>query len=294
MELIVSLLLSTLRTSTPLIFAAFGGMMSERSGVINIALEGKMLVGAFCGAVIGYHTGSAWWGFLAGGLGGAIISSLYAFLTIRLGANQIVSGMAINLLAAGMTPFLTNVFYGNSNSTPSLSIDQRFTYEPIAVAFLLAVFIYILFARTRLGLRLSFAGENPFSLITAGVSVLKIRWTGVLLSGFFAGLGGASLSLFLSSAFSREMTAGRGFMALAALILGKWKPIPTLLACLFFGAVDSAQVRLQGVVLWGDEPVPVQFIQILPYLLTLVVISGFIGKSRPPRFLGQALINKDI
>jgi simple sugar transport system permease protein len=142
--------------------------------------------------------------------------------------------------------------------------------------------------KTPFGLWLSFAGENPEALDAAGVRVNRIRWLAVLLSGAMAGLGGATLSILLSSSFARNMTAGRGFMALAALIFGKWKPVQTALACLLFGFTEAAQLRLQGLTLWGGKPVPVQFIQILPYVITILVLAGFVGRSRPPKALGTA------
>ena len=281
----IQVLESTFRVSTPLLFAALGGMMSERSGVINIALEGMMLVGAFGAASLAFATQSSSLGAL-GGMGvGALLAAFYGFFVIELRSNQIVAGTAINMLAVGATPFLGKILYNNSTSTPSLPLGLRFQAAPW-IAWGIVVLSWVWMRYTPSGLWLNFAGEHPEALDSAGIRVKRVRWVAVLMSGALAGLGGATLSIFLSSSFSRSMTAGRGFMALAALIFGKWKPIPTALACLLFGFTDAMQIRLQNVVLWGTEPVPVQFIQILPYIVTMLVLAGLVGQSRSPRALG--------
>jgi simple sugar transport system permease protein len=277
---------STLRGATPLLFAALGGFVCERSGVINIALEGLMLMGAFAAASAAYATGNPWIGMAAGMMAGVIFAAIYAFSVIPLRSNQIVAGTAINLLAAGSSPFLCKVFFGSGRSTPSVEMGARFQSAPMWIALAL-VGVASLWARyTPSGLWVRFAGENPEALAAAGVRVNRVRWFAVLTSGALSGLGGASLSIFLASSFSQNMTAGRGFMALAALIFGKWRPIPAALACLLFGLTDAMQIRLQGVVLWGSEAVPVQFIQILPYVVTVLVLAGFVGQSRAPKSLG--------
>lgn len=280
------LLASTLRVSTPLIFAALGGMFSERAGVINIALEGMMLMGAFGAAVGTLATHSPWLGSVCGMAAGLLLAALYGFCVIRLRANQIVAGTAINLLALGLTPFLCKILYDVTGSTPAIPLQERFQSAPLYLSWALVFGCWFVMKHTRAGLRLGFAGEHPEALDAAGVRVNRVRWLAVLVSGALAGMGGASLSIFLSSSFARNMTAGRGFMALAALIFGKWKPIPAALACLLFGVAEAAQIRLQGVVLWGNEPVPVQFIQILPYTVTVLVLAGFVGQARPPKALG--------
>jgi simple sugar transport system permease protein len=277
---------STVRVSTPLLFAALGGWVSERSGVINIALEGLMLIGAFGAASCAHATGSPWLGAL-GGMGcGLALAAVYGFSVISLRANQIVAGTAINMLAAGATPFLCNLLYDSTSGTPSLPLAARFHLAPVGFAWGAVILGSLWASRTPSGLWVRFAGENPEALAAAGIHVNRVRWAAVLASGALAGLGGASLSIFLSSSFSRDMTAGRGFMALAALIFGKWSPVPVALACLLFGLADALQIRLQGVVLWGAAPVPVQFIQILPYVVTVLVLAGFVGRSRAPRALG--------
>lgn len=283
---LLQLLHSTLRVSTPLIFAALGGLLSERSGIINIALEGMMLAGAFAAAVGALALHSPWLGALCGMGGGLAMAALYGVMVIRLRSNQIVAGTAIDLLALGLTPCLCKVLYDVTGSTPAIPLAQRFESAPLYLVWLLVGVCWWTMRFTRLGLRVSFAGEHPEALDAAGIRVNRIRWLAVLASGALSGLGGASLSIFLSSSFSREMTAGRGFMALAALIFGKWKPIPTALACLLFGFSEALQIRLQGAMLWGDKPVPVQFIQILPYVVTMLVLAGFVGRSRSPSALG--------
>lgn len=280
------LLNSTLRVATPLIFAALGGLFSERAGVINIALEGLMLVGAFGAAVGTYATHSPWLGAGCGLLAGMALAGLYALFVIRLRANQIVAGTAINLLAMGLTPFLCKLLFDVTGSTPAIPIAERFGSAPLYLCWVLVGASWLVFNSMRAGLWTTFAGENPEALEAAGIRVNAVRWAAVLLSGALAGLGGASLSIFLSSAFSRNMTAGRGFMALAALIFGKWRPVPASLACLLFGFAEAVQIRLQGVPLWHGHTLPVQFIQILPYVVTILVLAGFVGRSRPPKALG--------
>jgi len=227
-------------------------------------------------------------GALFGMLAGALLAALYGLLVIRLRSNQIVAGAGINMLALGLTPFLCKLIYGQTGNSPSLPTEERFHSAPLYLAWLRALALFFWLRHTRHGLWLSFAGENPQALETAGIRVNRVRWFAVLCSGALAGLGGAALSIFLSSRFSRDMTAGRGFIALAALIFGKWKPIPTALACLLFGFCDAAQIRLQGVTVAG-KAVPVQFIQILPYVVTVLVLAGFVGRSRAPKALGTPL-----
>ena len=271
--MIRQLLESTLRVSTPLIFAALGGMFSERSGVINIALEGLMLIGAFGAAVGTYMSHSPWLGSAAGMGAGVLLAALYGLFVIRFRANQIVAGTAINMLALGLTPFLCKVLYDVTGQTPAIPVAERFQSAPLYLGWIMVALCWLWLKHTRGGLWVSFAGEHPEALDAAGIRVNRVRWAAVLVGGALAGMGGASLSVFLASSFSRNMTAGRGFMALAALIFGKWKPVPTALACLLFGFAEAVQIRLQGVSLWGGKPIPVQFIQILPYLVTILAVS---------------------
>jgi simple sugar transport system permease protein len=294
----LSLIASTIRLATPLVLAALGGLFSERSGVINIALEGKMLAGAFTAAAVTYaadqtfHLGNAspWVGLLGGVLAGLFIAIIYAVACIKFKADQVVSGAAINILMLGMPGFLSGAFFLSSGSTPQLPKDHLLPQSPfviaIAVLVLVALAWYVLY-NTPFGLRLRAVGEKPEAADAAGVSVSKMRYSGVLIAGVLAGLGGAYLSIGQSSLFTRNMTAGRGFIALAALIFGKWRPVQTMLACLLFGFTEAVSIQMQGAVkLPSGEDIPVQFIQMVPYVLTIVVLAGFIGSSRPPRALG--------
>jgi simple sugar transport system permease protein len=287
--LTVSLVFSTIRLSTPLILAALGGMFSERSGVINIALEGMMLAGAFTAAAVTYASGSPWIGLLAAVAAGMAIALVHAVASIRYKADQVVVGTAINILMIGLPGFLSGAFFLSSGSTPQIPIDNLIPRTPVLMAFALVPLAWYVLYRTPFGLRLRAVGENPEAADSAGVNVAAMRYSGVLLSGALAAIGGAYLSIGQSSLFTRNMTSGRGFIALAALIFGKWRPVQTMLACLFFGLTEAITIQMQGVVkLPSGEDIPVQFIQMVPYVLTIVVLAGFIGQSRPPRALGQA------
>ncbi len=287
--MILQLFSSTLRVSTPLIFAALGGLLSERAGIINIALEGLMLSGAFGAAVATLATHSAWLGGALGMAAGLALAALYAFWVIELRADQIVAGTAINMLAMGLAPFLCKLFYDVTTSTPAIPLPDRFVSAPLFLCWVAVAIIWGLMRWTSAGLWLGFAGEHPEALAASGIQVKRVRWAAVLASGALAGAGGACLSVFLASGFSRDMTAGRGFMALAALIFGKWRPIPAALACVLFGFTEALQIRLQGVAVWGGKPLPLQVIQLLPYLVTILVLAGFMGRSRPPGALGRPL-----
>jgi ABC-type uncharacterized transport system permease subunit len=282
-----SLAMSTLRLATPLVLAALGGLFSERAGVVNIALEGIMLAGAFTAAALTYAAGSPWVGLLGGIGAGLLIATIHALACIRYRADQVVSGTAINILMSGVPGFLSGALFLSSGSTPQLQKEQLIPYTPMVMAGLLVPLTWYVLYRTPFGLRLRAVGENPEAADAAGVSVASIRYAGVLLSGVLAGIGGAYLSIGQSSLFTRNMTSGRGFIALAALIFGKWRPVQTMLACLLFGLTEAVSIQMQGVVkLPSGEDIPVQFIQMVPYVLTIVVLAGFIGQSRPPRALG--------
>jgi simple sugar transport system permease protein len=257
-----------------------------------------MLAGAFTAAAVTYAAdtklglgaASPWVGLLGGMLAGLFIAVIYAVSCIKFKAEQVVSGAAINILMLGIPGFLSGAFFLSSGSTPQLPKDHLLPQSPVIIAItilaLVALIWYVLY-KTPFGLRLRSVGENPEAADAAGVSVSRIRYSGVLLAGVLAGLGGAYLSIGQSSLFTRNMTAGRGFIALAALIFGKWRPVQTLLACLLFGFPEAVSIQMQGVFkLPSGEDIPVQFIQMVPYVLTIVVLAGFIGSSRPPRALG--------
>lgn len=283
----ISLIWSTIRLTTPLVLAALGGMFSERSGVINIALEGMMLAGAFTAAAVTYAVGSPYVGLLAGMGAGMVIAAIHAIACIKYRADQVVTGTAINILMIGVPGFLSGAFFLSSGSTPQIPKEHLIPRIPIMIAFVLVPLVWYVLYKTPFGLRLRSVGENPEAADAAGVPVARMRYAGVLLSGVLAGIGGAYLSIGQSSLFTRNMTSGRGFIALAALIFGKWRPVQTMLACLLFGLTEAVTIQMQGVVkLPSGEDIPVQFIHMVPYVLTIIVLAGFIGSSRPPKALG--------
>ncbi len=287
----IALIFATIRFATPLIFAALGGMFSERSGVINIALEGLMLAGAFTAAVCTLQFGDPFLGFVCGTAAGALVAFFFAIACIKFEADQVVAGFGINILMLGLPALLSGAMYDSTGSTPQILKEQLLPeYFGINVASVLALLLvpicwYVLY-KTPFGLRLRATGENPSAADAAGVNVIRLRYTGVILSGILAAAGGAYLSIGQSSLFTRGMTAGRGFIALAALILAKWKPVPVLLACLFFGFTEALTIPLANYKLASGENIPVQFVQIIPYVLTIIVLAGFIGLSRAPKALG--------
>ena len=284
-DLALIFLASTIRLATPLLLAALGGLYSERAGVINIALEGLMLAGAFTAAAVTHWVGSPFVGLFAAVAAGMAVALVHAVACIQFRADQVVSGTAINILMIGIPAMLSGAFFLSSGSTPQIPRENLIPWTPIFIAAaLVAVTWYVLY-RTPFGLRLRAVGEHPAAADAAGVSVTRVRYLAVMLSGALAAIGGAYLSIGQSSLFTRNMTSGRGFIALAALIFGKWRPVPTMLACLLFGFTEALAIQLQGV-RFGEEEIPNQFIQIIPYVLTIVVLAGFIGTSRAPRALG--------
>ena len=303
--LTVSLLFSTVRLATPLVCAALGGLFSERSGVVNIALEGLMLAGAFTAAATTFYSHSPWIGLTAAIAAAAFFGFVLGVVCIRFKANEVVAGTGINILFLGLPAVLSGALFLSSGSTPQIPKNELLPtlaelvpgasqWRPlteVSVISLLAVLLvaatsYVLY-RTPFGLRLRSVGENPAAADAAGIRVNRLRYLGVTLSGALAGIGGAYLSIGESSLFTRNMTAGRGFIALAALIFGKWRPVQTMFACLLFGFADALTIQMQGVVkLPSGDDVPVQFIQMIPYLVTIVVLAGFIGQSRAPAALG--------
>lgn len=287
----IALFFSTIRFATPLIFAALGGMFSERSGVINIALEGLMLAGAFTAAVVTYETGNPFVGFFCGMIAGATLAFFYALACIKFEADQVVAGFGINILMLGLPALLSSAIYDSAGSTEQIAKDNLlpdFFGINIAsyLAFLLVPVCWYIFYKTPFGLRLRATGENPAAADAAGINVINLRYTAVILSGVLAAAGGAYLSIGQSSLFTRGMTAGRGFIALAALILAKWRPVPVLVACLFFGFTEALTIPLGNIKMASGENIPVQFVQIIPYVLTIIVLAGFIGLSRAPKALG--------
>lgn len=288
----IELIESTLRLSTPLLFAALGGLMCERVGVATICLEGVMLIAAWTAATVNFTEHSCFLAIVAGVAAGALAMGAHAFLTVTAKADAIISGVAINLIAGGLTPLFSKALFTSPTNTPSIPLEERLFEVPIPflshaisplliVAFLIPFALHFIFYRTGWGLRLLAAGDGPRALTTAGVSVVKTRWTSMLIGGAIVSLGGIYLAIAHAGQFTRGMTAGRGFIALTAVIFGKWKPIPTFIACLLFGFADAVQIQLQGTTIFGHE-FPIQLVQALPYVVTLVVLAGFIGKARPP------------
>ena len=288
----LAFLFSAITAGTPLIFAALGGLFSERSGVINIALEGLMLSGAFTAAVVTFQTGNPYFGMLAGIGAGAATALIYAVAVIRFEADQVVAGMAINFLMLGLPALISGVIYDSTGSTPQIDqahkipmIINGLSWASLLALALIPLAWYTVYM-TSFGLRLRAVGENPEAADAAGINVLRLRYAAVVISGILAAIGGAFLSTGQSSLFTRGMSAGRGYIALAALILAKWKPVPVLFACLFFGFTEAVTIQIQGLT-WGGEPIPVQFIEMIPYVATIIVLAGFIGLSRAPKALGK-------
>jgi len=277
----IGLLFSTIRLSAPLILAAIGGLYSERAGIINIALEGLMLAGAFTAATVTYFTGSPWIGLLGAIAAGMAVAAIHAVICIYFGADQVVSGTAINILFLGVPALMSGALFSSSGSTAQLPRAQLLPITPVVIAFAMVPITLYVLSHTRFGLRLRAVGENPEAAETAGVSVARIRFVAVLISGALAAIGGAYLSIGQSSLFTRNMTAGRGFIALAALIFGKWRPVQTMLACLLFGFAEALAIQMQGV-----ARLPVQFIQVIPYVVTMIVLAGLIGHAKAPKALG--------
>jgi simple sugar transport system permease protein len=315
---VIQLLESTMRAATPLLLACLAGLFSERSGIFDIGLEGKMLAAAFFAAAAAAMTGSVWLGLLAGIAASVALSLLHGAASITFRGNQLISGVAINFLAAGLTIVIGEYLFGLGGRTPALEGDARFQEITLPLADTLSgvpvlgpfytnvlsghtVLVYVgllavpatwfVLFRTRFGLRLRAVGENPGAVDTAGISVVRLRFTAVMICGLLCGLAGAHLATGLSAGFVKDMSAGRGFIALAALIFAKWRPWYALGACLLFGLLDAFGNRFQSLDLLGMT-VPTQFMQALPYILTVVILAGFVGKATPPRAGGAPYVKE--
>jgi general nucleoside transport system permease protein len=314
---LIQILDSTIRLATPLLLACLAGLYSERAGVVDIGLEGKMLVAAFLAGAVSYVTGSVWLGMLAAIAGSTALSMIHGLASITFRGDQLISGVALNFLAAGLTVVVGQAWFGLGGRTPSLSNGGRF--EPITLPFADAVadvpvlgpiyeelisghtlLVYVAFAlvpltwwvlyRTRFGLRLRAVGENPSAVDTAGISVVRLRFTALVIAGVLCGLAGAYLAT-LAAGFVKDMTAGRGYIALAALIFAKWRPWYALSATLLFGLLEAIGNRYQSIEIGAFE-IPVQFMQALPYILTVVILAGFVGKAIPPRAGGSPYVKE--
>jgi general nucleoside transport system permease protein len=292
MSWLLAFLAQTLRIAVPYLFAAAGGVLAERAGIISLTLEGFMLGGAFTAMLGSYYSGSPWIGALCGIAGGLALGLTHAVATIRFKADQVVSGIAINLLAVGLTRyFLKLVFDSSSNSprvagfsagTSSSGFVAGLAHNPlIPLGLLIVPAVAWMLYRTPFGLRIRAVGEHPEAAATVGVSVMRVRYLAVALSGALGALGGAYLSLDQHQ-FTDGMSAGRGFIALAAIIFGRWDPMRAGLACLFFAAAETLQIQLQGM-----QAIPSQFVQMIPYVLTIVALVGLVGRAVPPAALGR-------
>lgn len=311
--MLASVAAAAIRISTPYLLCALAGLYSERSGIVDIGLEGKMLAGAFAAAVTAATYGSAWLGLVAAIIVSIGFALLHGIASIRYRGNQIVSGVAINILALGSTAFIGNAWYGEGGRTPSLSGDARF--QPIELPGAEAIkgvpvigqlyadvlsghsiLVYFAFVcvpvtawvlyKTRFGLRLRAVGENPQAVDTAGISVAWLRYRAVLICGLLTGIAGAYLSTADSAAFVSNMTGGRGYMGLAALIFAKWRPWPALGACLLFGLLDAISIRMGSGFVIAGMLVPSELISALPFILTVLMLAGFVGAATPPKAAG--------
>jgi general nucleoside transport system permease protein len=289
--ILLAFLVQTLRISIPYLFAASGGVIAERAGVVSLTLEGFMLTGAFTATLGAYYSGSAWVGVLCGVAGGLLAGLLHAIASIRYRADQIVVGIAVNLLAVGVTRFFLRLFFESSSNSPRIPGFAREETSGLFSAFadplvwlgLLAIpAVAFLIGRTPFGLRVRAVGEHPEAATTVGVRVSRVRYAAVILSGGLASLGGVYLALDQHQ-FTDQMTAGRGFIALAAIIFGRWDPARAGIACLLFAAAESLQIQLQTV-----QAIPSQFVSMIPYLLTIIALAGVVGRAVPPAALGKA------
>ncbi|WP_136645627.1 ABC transporter permease [Tabrizicola sp. YIM 78059] len=316
---LLQILDSTLRLATPLLLACLAGLYSERSGIFDIGLEGKMLAAAMASGAVAFLTGSVWFGLLAGIGASLAFAAIHGLASITFRGNQLISGVALNFLASGLTVLIAQSLFKQGGRTPPLTGDARF--NPVTLPFADALqgvpiigpfyhevisghslLVYVALAmvplswwvlnRTRFGLRLRAVGENPAAVDTAGVSVVGLRFAAVAITGLLCGLAGAYMATALQAGFGKDMTAGRGYIALAALIFAKWRPVAALWACLLFGFFQALALRPDVVQAVVQVKVPVPFLDALPYVLTVIVLAGFIGKAIPPRAGGEPYVKE--
>ncbi|MCZ8154302.1 MAG: ABC transporter permease [Rhodobacteraceae bacterium] len=316
---LLQILDSTIRLATPLLFACLAGLYSERAGIFDIGLEGKMLMAAMSSASVAFLTGSVWAGLMAGVLASMLMAGIHGVASITFRGNQLISGVALNFVASGITVLVAQRLFGQGGRTPPLEGEARFNpitlpfaeelqgipilgplYHEVISGHSLLVYIavltvpltwWILF-RTRFGLRLRAVGENPAAVDTAGISVVGLRFAAVAITGILCGLAGAYMATALQAGFGREMTAGRGYIALAALIFAKWRPVAALWACLLFGFFQALALRPDVVQAVVQVKIPVPFLDALPYVLTVLVLAGFVGKAIPPRAGGEPYVKE--
>lgn len=316
---LLQILDSTLRLATPLLLACLAGLFSERSGIFDIGLEGKMLMAAMCTGAVAAMTGQVWLGVLAGIVGSMLFAVVHGLASITFRGNQLISGVALNFVASGITVLIAQSLFRQGGRTPPLSGDARF--NPIELPFAEALsnlpligpfysevlsghtaLVYIgllsvpltwwVLYRSRFGLRLRAVGENPASVDTAGISVVRLRYTAVLITGILCGLAGAYMAAGLQAGFGKEMTAGRGYIALAALIFAKWRPWYALMATLLFGFFQALALRPDVIGKTLHFSIPVPALDALPYILTVIVLAGFVGRAIPPRAGGEPYVKE--
>ncbi len=304
MEDIALIISTTLMYATPLIFAALGGVFSENSGIVNIGIEGMMTVGAFAGAAAGAIIGDPWIAFIIGGLSGGVFAAIHALATVTFNADHTISGVAINLLAPGIALFTSKILFDGATNTPPIPIENKIprplngvfeqgtildtifnTYATVYLAFILVFVSWYILYKTKFGLRIRAVGEHPGAADTLGVNVSKVRYAAVIISGILAGFGGASMSLAVVSAFRPTLISGQGYIAIAAVIFGKWRPQWAMAACLLFGFSTALSVY------FGNPKLPIQInenlLSMIPYIVTLIALVLFVKSSKAPAALGN-------
>lgn len=296
---LTSIILATVRMAVPLLFIAMAELYSERAGMVNIGLEGLAAVGALGGFMLAYTTGSVWLGILCGALAGALVNMVYAFATITLCANHTVYGMAVNLLAPALASFIYRVYFGTGSSLMQITLmpgvgipvlkdipffgPLLFDQTPMVyLAFALVIFTVIFFSKSKAGLNYKAVGEHPKAAATLGINVIGVKYLSCLICGALAGMGGAYLTTCYSTTYTEGIVSGRGFIALAAVIFGRWTGGGVLVACLFFGLCDALQIRLQVT----NVGVPYQFFQMIPYIATVLVLTLVGSKKSGPKANG--------
>ena len=316
---LLQILDSTMRLATPLLLACLAGLYSERSGIFDIGLEGKMLAAAMCTGAVAALTGNVWIGLLAGIAGSMVFAVIHGVASITFRGNQLISGVALNFVASGITVLIAQSLFRQGGRTPPLSGDARFNpitlpfaeslsgvpvigplYSEVIsghgalvyIAFLAVPVTWWILYRTRFGLRLRAVGENPASVDTAGISVIRLRYAAVIITGILCGLAGAYMAAGLQAGFGKEMTAGRGYIALAALIFAKWRPWYALMATLLFGFFQALALRPDVIKNTMGFDVPVPALDALPYILTVIVLAGFVGRAIPPRAGGEPYVKE--
>ena len=299
---------NTLSNATPVLLTGLGGMMSEKSGVVNIGLEGMMTIGALVAATVGYYVGNPWLGFFAGGLAGMFFGLIHAIVSVSFGGDQTISGIAINTLAPGLALFLARLFFDGATQTPSIALENKIPrlfndlitnqalknifsqYATVYIALISVILLYVFLYKTKWGLRLIAVGEHPKAAETLDISVRKIRYLAVMFSGFMGGLGGASMSLAVVSVFSPTLIAGQGYIALVCVIFGNWKPQGVLVGSLFFGLTQAIATYLTGT----SIQLPMEFISMIPYISILIFLILFNKKSNAPKASGKPYLTEDI